>query len=88
MQKSVTVSVGGGDGGSARAKVVGVDQPAVSQLQCQKVSVALCVEEYSVRRHCLKLQQDGETGGGREGEGSEERSNIHIRSPLTTLDHN
>ena len=65
MQKSVTVSVGGGDGGSARAKVVRVDQPAVSQLQCQKVSVALCVEEYSVRRHCLKLQQDGETGEGK-----------------------
>ena len=65
MQKSVTVSVGGGDAGSARTEVVGVDQLAVSQLQCQKVPVALCVEEYSVRRHCLKLQQDGETGGGR-----------------------
>ena len=80
MQESVTVSVGGGDAGPARAKVVGVDQLAVSQLQCQKVPVILCVEEYSVRRHCLKLKQDGETGGERRrGEkGSEERDNDQL----------
>ena len=77
MQKSVTVSVGGEDVGPAGAKVVGVNQPAVSQLQCQKVPFSLCVEEYSVRRHRLKLQQDGETGGEERGEGSEERGNIH-----------
>ena len=73
MQESVTVSVGGGDAGPARAKIVGVDQLAVSQLQCQKVPVTLCVEEYSVRRHCLKFEQDGETGGERRvvGEGRE-----------------
>ena len=65
MQESVTVGIGGGDAGPTRAKIVGVDQLTVSQLQCQKVPVILCVEEYSIRRHCLKLEQDGETGGER-----------------------
>ena len=82
MQESVTVSIGGGDAGPTRAKIVGVDQLTVSQLQCQKVPVILCVEEYSVRRHCLKLEQDGETGGERRGVGEEKgvRGDVMISS--------